>query len=128
MRGALLNENTFDSLDDLSHWRHNDNTVRPRASLAIQTPQHARREVEKFDGSAPGARASNREPGEASFRRPVLEIARQFQAGRKSVSFTGIACMMTDSLRARAIRALRMFDLRAIVSAQSFSFSTLCIG
>ena len=65
LRDELLNEEIFDSLDDarrkLALWRYDCNTVRPHASLANQTPQQARRTLEQFEGSAPGALASDEE-------------------------------------------------------------------
>jgi putative transposase len=39
----------------LALWRYDYNTIRPHVSLANQTPQEARRTLEQFDGSAPGA-------------------------------------------------------------------------
>lgn len=65
LRDELLNEEIFDSLDDarrkLALWRYDYNTVRPHSSLANQTPQQARRTLEQFEGSAPGALASDEE-------------------------------------------------------------------
>lgn len=62
----LLNEEIFDSLDDarrkLALWRYDYNTVRPHSSLNNQTPQQARRALEQFEGSAPGALAPDGEP------------------------------------------------------------------
>ena len=62
----LLNEELFDSLDDarrkLALWRYDYNTVRPHSSLRNQTPQQARRALEQFEGSAPGALASDDAP------------------------------------------------------------------
>ena len=62
LRDELLNEEIFDSLDDarrkLSLWRYDYNTVRPHSSPANQTPQQAHRTLEQFEGSAPGALAS----------------------------------------------------------------------
>ncbi|CUH77244.1 putative transposase OrfB [Tritonibacter multivorans] len=61
LRDELLNEEIFDSLDDarkkLAVWRYDYNTVRPHSSLANQTPRQARRALEQFEGSAPGALA-----------------------------------------------------------------------
>lgn len=66
LRDALLNEELFDSLDDarrkLALWRYDYNTVRPHSSLGNQTPQQARRALEQFEGSAPGALAQNDRP------------------------------------------------------------------
>lgn len=66
LRDELLNEEIFDSLDDarrkLALWRYDYNTVRPHSSLANQTPQQARRTLEQFEGSAPGALAQDGEP------------------------------------------------------------------
>tara|TARA_Y100000815_G_scaffold226871_1_gene215256 strand:+ start:411 stop:671 length:261 start_codon:yes stop_codon:yes gene_type:complete len=42
--------------------RYDDNTVRPHSSLGNQTPQHARRALEQFEGSAPGSLASDEAP------------------------------------------------------------------
>lgn len=57
----LLNEEIFDTLDDarrkLALWRYDYNTVRPHSSLGNQTPLQARRTLEQFAGSAPGALA-----------------------------------------------------------------------
>ena len=51
----------FDSLEDarrkLALWRYDYNNVRPHSSLANQTPAEARRTLEQFEGSAPGALA-----------------------------------------------------------------------
>ncbi|WP_378946783.1 IS3 family transposase [Paracoccus sp. R86501] len=64
LRDELLNEEIFDSLDDarrkLALWRYDYNTVRPHSSLGNQTPQQARRALEHFEGSAPGALAPGR--------------------------------------------------------------------
>jgi putative transposase len=66
LRDELLNEEIFDSLDDarrkLALWRYDYNTVRPHSSLANQTPLQARRALEQFEGSAPGALAPDTEP------------------------------------------------------------------
>ena len=66
LRDELLNEEIFDTLDDarrkLALWRYDYNAVRPHSSLANQTPQQARRTLEQFEGSAPGALASDGEP------------------------------------------------------------------
>ena len=61
LRDELLNEELFDTLDDarrkLALWRHDYNNVRPHSSLGNQTPAQARRTLEQFEGSAPGALA-----------------------------------------------------------------------
>ena len=61
LRDELVNEEMFDHLDDarrkLALWRHDDNTVRPRSSLGNQTPAEARRTLEQFERSTPGALA-----------------------------------------------------------------------
>ena len=61
LRDELLNEEIFDTLDDarrkLALWRYDYNTVRPHSSLRNKTPAEARRTLEQFEGSAPGARA-----------------------------------------------------------------------
>jgi putative transposase len=66
LRDELLNEEIFDSLDDarrkLALWRYDYNTVRPHSSLGNQTPQQARRALERFEGSSPGALAPDEEP------------------------------------------------------------------
>ncbi|MCT9000728.1 IS3 family transposase [Chelativorans intermedius] len=66
LRDEFLNEEIFDSLDDarrkLALWRYDYNTVRPHSSLGNQTPQQARRALEQFEGSAPGALAPDGEP------------------------------------------------------------------
>ena len=63
LRDELLNEEMFDNLDDvrrkLALWRYNYNNVRPHSSLGNQTPAEARRTLEQFEGSAPGALAQN---------------------------------------------------------------------
>ena len=59
----LLNEEIFDTLDDarrkLALWRYDYNAVRPHSSLGNQTPLEARRALEQFEGSTPGALARN---------------------------------------------------------------------
>ena len=61
LRDELLNEEIFDTLDDarrkLALWRYDYNAVRPHSSLGNQTPAEARRTLEQFGGSAPGALA-----------------------------------------------------------------------
>ena len=61
LRGELLNEEMFDSLEDvrrkLALWRYDYNNVRPHSSLANQTPAEARQTLEQFEGSAPDALA-----------------------------------------------------------------------
>lgn len=61
LRDELLNEEMFDSLEDarrkLALWRYDYNNVRPHSSLGNQTPAEARRTLEQFEGSAPGALA-----------------------------------------------------------------------
>jgi putative transposase len=51
----------FESLEDarrkLALWRYDYNHVRPHSSLGNQTPADARRTLEQFEGSAPGALA-----------------------------------------------------------------------
>ena len=60
-KAELLNEEMFDSLDDarrkLALWRYDYNQVRPHSSLENQTPVEARRTLELFEGSTPGALA-----------------------------------------------------------------------
>ena len=60
--GITLNEEIFDSLTDarrkLALWRYDYNNVRPHSSLGNQTPAEARRTIEQFDGTAPGALAT----------------------------------------------------------------------
>ena len=59
LRDACLTEEIFDSLSDarrkLALWRYDYNNVRLLSSLSNQTPAEARRSLEPFDGSAPGA-------------------------------------------------------------------------
>ncbi|MEO1308035.1 MAG: IS3 family transposase [Pseudomonadota bacterium] len=61
LRDELLNEEMFDSLDNarrkLALWRYDYNQVRPHSSLENQTPAEARRTLEQFEGSVPGALA-----------------------------------------------------------------------
>ena len=61
LRDELLNEEIFDTLDDarrkLALWRYDYNAVRPHSSLQNKTPLEARRTLEQFEGSAPGALA-----------------------------------------------------------------------
>lgn len=63
VRDELLNEEIFDTLDDarrkLALWRYDYNAVRPHSSLGNQTPLEARRALEQFEGTAPGALARN---------------------------------------------------------------------
>ncbi|MCG7495009.1 IS3 family transposase [Thalassobius sp. Cn5-15] len=63
LRDELLNEEMFDSLEDarrkLALWRYDYNNVRPHSSLGNQTPAEARRTLEQFEGSAPGALAQS---------------------------------------------------------------------
>ena len=87
LRDECLNEDMFESLDDarrkLALWRYDDNNphgtllrnarravVRPHSPLNNQTPTEARRTLEHFEGSAPGALAqSNDEDYENQTRR-----------------------------------------------------------
>ncbi|SFQ14752.1 Integrase core domain-containing protein [Tranquillimonas alkanivorans] len=66
LRDELLNEEIFDTLDDarrkLALWRYDYNAVRPHSSLGNQTPLAARRTLEQFEGSAPGALAKRNRP------------------------------------------------------------------
>ena len=61
LRDELLNEEIFDTLDDarrkLALWRYDYNAVMPHSSLANLPPLEARRTLEQFEGSAPGALA-----------------------------------------------------------------------
>jgi putative transposase len=61
LRDEILNEEIFDTLDDarrkLALWRYDYNAIRPHSSLGNQTPLEARRTLEQFEGSAPGALA-----------------------------------------------------------------------
>ena len=63
LRDELLNEEMFDSLEDvrrkLALWRYDYNSVRLHSSLGNQTPAQARRTHEQFEGSAPGALAQS---------------------------------------------------------------------
>ena len=77
LRDELLNEEMFDSLEDarrkLALWRYDYNNVRPHSSLGNQTPAEARRKLEQFEGSAPGALAqTNDEDYENQTRRLSL--------------------------------------------------------
>nr|WP_255455701.1 MULTISPECIES: transposase [unclassified Salipiger] len=75
LRAALLNEKIFDSLNNahrrLSLWCYDANTVTPHSSLANQIPQQARRTLEQFEGSAPGARAQD---DEAEYPNPTCRL------------------------------------------------------
>jgi len=59
LRDECLNEEIFESLSDarrkLALWGYDYNNVTPHSSLGNQTPAEARRSLEPFDGSAPGA-------------------------------------------------------------------------
>jgi putative transposase len=59
LRDELLNEEVFDNLahapQALGRWRRDYNNVRPHSALGGITPATARRALELFDGSAPGA-------------------------------------------------------------------------
>ena len=61
LRGELLNEEIFDTLDDtrrkIALWRYDYNAVGPHFPLGNLTPLEARRTLEQFEGSAPGALA-----------------------------------------------------------------------
>ena len=61
LRDGLFNEAIFDTLDDarrkLALWRYDYNAVRSHSSLGNQTPLQARRALEQFEVSAPGALA-----------------------------------------------------------------------
>jgi putative transposase len=61
LRDEILNEEIFDTLDGarrkLALWRYDYNALRPHSSLGNQTPLEARRTLEQFEGSAPGALA-----------------------------------------------------------------------
>ena len=63
LRDELLNEEIFDTLDDarrkLALWRYGYNNVRPHSSPGNQTPAKARRALEQFESSAPGALAQS---------------------------------------------------------------------
>ncbi|TRW92763.1 transposase, partial [Paracoccus sp. M683] len=56
----------------LALWRYDYNTVRPHSSLGNQTPQQARRALEQFEGSAPGALAPD---GEAEYPNPTCRLS-----------------------------------------------------
>ncbi len=62
LRDESLNEEIFDNLADarrtLPLWRYDYNNVRPHSSLKNQTPAEARRALEQFHGTAPGALAT----------------------------------------------------------------------
>lgn len=61
LRDECLNEEWFDTLEDarrkLALWRYDYNTLRPHSSLGNKTPLEARRALELYEGSAPGALA-----------------------------------------------------------------------
>ena len=61
LRDEQLNEKWFGGLDDARRrqvqWRYDYKNVRPHASLRNQVPAEARRTLEQFEGSAPGALA-----------------------------------------------------------------------
>ena len=75
LRDELLNEEIFDTLEDarrkLALWRYDYNTVRPHSSLDNQPPLQARRTLEQFEGSAPGALAPD---GEAVYPNPTCRL------------------------------------------------------
>jgi len=62
LRDGCLNEEIFNTLTDarqmLALWRYDYNNVRPHSSLSNKTPAQARRALELFDGTAPGALAT----------------------------------------------------------------------
>lgn len=66
LRDELLNDEIFDTLDDarrkLALWRYDYNTVRPHSSRGNQAPLEARRTLEQFESSAPGALAQTDQP------------------------------------------------------------------
>jgi len=66
----------FDSLEDarrkLALWRYDYNHVRPHSSLANQTPAEARRTLEQFEGSAPGALA---QPDDADYENQTRKLS-----------------------------------------------------
>ena len=77
LRGELLNEEIFDTLDDarreLALWRYDYNNVRPHSSLGNRTPAEARRRLVQFEGSAHDALAqTNDEEYEIQTRKPSL--------------------------------------------------------
>ena len=76
LRDELLSEEWFDSLDDarrkLALWRYDYNNVRPHSSLGNQTPAEARRALEQFEGSAPGALAQD---DEAEYPNPTCRLS-----------------------------------------------------
>ena len=76
LRDERLNEEVFDSLEDarrkLALWRYDCNTVRPHSSLTNLTPLQARRALEQFVSSAPGALAPE---GEAEYPNPTCRLS-----------------------------------------------------
>jgi len=56
----------------LALWRYDYNAVRPHSSLGNQTPLEARRTLEQFEASAPGALAQNDRPNYQSQTRGLL--------------------------------------------------------
>ncbi len=75
LRDELLNEEVFQSLADarrkLAIWRHDYNTIRPHSALRGDTPQQARRTLERSEGSAYGARANS---STTSYAKPGLTL------------------------------------------------------
>ncbi len=75
-RDELLNGELFYTLREvqilIEQWRYDYNTVRPPSSLANQTPQQARRTLEQFEGSAPGALAPD---DEAEYPNPTCRLS-----------------------------------------------------
>jgi putative transposase len=50
------------AVQQLALWRYDYNTVRPHSSLGNQAPLEARRTLEQFESSAPGALAQTDQP------------------------------------------------------------------
>jgi putative transposase len=55
--GSLRDELLNDARRKLALWRYDYNNVRPHSSLENQAPAEARRTLEQFEGSTPGALA-----------------------------------------------------------------------
>ena len=66
LRGELLNEEIFDTLDDtrqkIALWRYDYNAVGPHSPLGNLTPLEARPTLAQTKGAAPGALAMKPTP------------------------------------------------------------------
>ena len=87
LRDEFLNGEMFDSLDDarrkLALWRYDYNNVGPHSSLGNRTPAEARRTLEQFGGSAPGALAQTEtEDYETNSRKLSLSMSKRRGVGQ----------------------------------------------